>query len=1809
MPVGRFKTPDGRIARFNVPEGIPPEEAQAYAQQYFTKQEEPQEPEEDIGFFDEIGRGIKVGTERTKALVADAGVGLIKDIIGDEEGAKIEFQAYQQKLEELERLYPSHDILESPKEFALGSARLFGEGLPSVGVTIAGAGAGFVATGFNPLGAAVGAVASSYLLNTPESYVNLLEEGDVDNPEYWSLGIGALKSGLDFLPLQRVFSRTFGKAGREVLTKKVLEKSGLKKAAKEVGKEALRVMRDEGLTEAAQEALDVAAENVLSHTPDGFFTKENLQRIGIAGYGGVLVGGAVGTGAKTLETIADSGVDKFQMSQFLREKGIEENEIDALFSEEVVGPSGDLFPETLPTQREPKKKKPKVAKKEELVEEAVPEVATVQEDLFRDLTPEEQKIKTTLGVSDAEAISTYEELTPTETKLQKAKPSEQLERRDIGFGLFQLSNSNIGFVGGVQTEGLGTPGTARLRFDIYDLDAYNPEAPEQAQSGFAEINLELEENGDLTNVVEGLVNIEIPKNKRGKGVAQRAVNGLMANTKDGRLNIYDIQPKAKAFWENLGIKYTDKRERDGYLDNIAFQKAYAEQQPTETTGGDIPLAGQLDYKPIGMNLEATTINPDVTPQWEQSSKIIDDITRKVGGPQAKTLKVGSLRHISPESRVQLVRGAQHGNLIITSLELNLAQPDAIVENTFHENWHLLENNGAFTASDRSILDRDTLRLKKYLIEDMGVPFDTVEGFGGTAEGLEELRAYTFGVMAKGWYKEGKFGREHGKLGNEQLGVFKKAFRTLMDMMDKIRRAMGGTTIEDLFADAFAGKKQIKDTLDAYRQTRLQKVEDVVKQAHQKELTDLDAHLDRIVETAEKSTGEKIGALSAFWGSMPALAGKEGLVAHAVEIVRARLADTNKLTAKYHKAMRNFENKPKEVRRRLYEIAQYLNETNQTAEYDEEGKLIYNRGTKAVRVNDVEMSQAYRELQEGLRLVLEDKEAYVRSSFLAEFPEFSEDFTLEDINEYLETESDLTDSQVTKLNNAVTQFTNLEKAKRIDYFPRMRFGEGFFAVYEKGKDGAIDYRKVERISTLKKFKRGMKGVVYDPDQLDEVYQDFVKKYSDTSKYTIMGNTDTLGAPQKVSLANPANFKPGHSLYNEKQSRINEQFVTLDTLSEILGSRVDEAGVAGIRDTLMKDIQSRGFQKHFLRSDKIPGFSTDYDRVHAVYFSGAAHSLANLNALPKLANLRKVVDSLPVEKERTKNLVNKYLDYNLSPQEDMARWRLLNFVYALGFNVSSAALQFVTLPTFTAARMTQFNGNYLKNQASLMRWGKYSSYFLKESFNSRRNGILNLTFDQDKAWAKIQKAEGLTDEEIARYKAFAIDIHDRGDTAAQAMQEYMIRDYGQIEDKITKKVMETFQGSGMMISTAEQMTRFGTMMATFDMLAKDPQAMANLEATLPQETEFWNVRKGEEKELAPEEFAASFLMSELHGIMGRVGRPQAMKGIGGAIVMPFMSWVGQILELMVRQGMTKGTNGKKSLAMAVGSLVVLSGLVGIPGGELLKELSEWLYENYSGVETDIDLIIREAMAELTGTDRVGLALTQGVPRAIMGVDIAKRVGLPIPGQELVLNLLGIRGEASDILGVQGSILSGVGRSWHAYNTEAGASAIAQEALPIAFANVAKALEYSKNGVRTREGRTQLVGYDEVDAKMIGLRIMGITDARISNRREQNFYSQVLDREHRPGYDKYKSRMKNHLFNYYKALEKGNQKAADAQYQKYQDDVDDLTTWATKRGFYIPLSSMMQTVRESVQQRLNPQINPMDFSKGARRKVHEMTKLIGK
>jgi len=69
MPIARFQMPDGRIGRFEVPEGTTPEQANALIQ---ASQATSQiQPKQESSILSDIGRGFTQGTKDLAAGLVD----------------------------------------------------------------------------------------------------------------------------------------------------------------------------------------------------------------------------------------------------------------------------------------------------------------------------------------------------------------------------------------------------------------------------------------------------------------------------------------------------------------------------------------------------------------------------------------------------------------------------------------------------------------------------------------------------------------------------------------------------------------------------------------------------------------------------------------------------------------------------------------------------------------------------------------------------------------------------------------------------------------------------------------------------------------------------------------------------------------------------------------------------------------------------------------------------------------------------------------------------------------------------------------------------------------------------------------------------------------------------------------------------------------------------------------------------------------------------------------------------------------------------------------------------------------------------------------------------------------------------------------------------------------------------------------------------------------------------------------------------------------------------------------------------------
>jgi hypothetical protein len=337
MPIARFQMPDGRIARFEVPEGTSPEEAQSLVQQELQAEKQPIESTEPITPDYTTGEAFKKALVRGGKQLSSAFGDVIPAIgasaLGFDEYAKRQMEEAADTQREIAARYrPEVESYKDVKD--LGSAGTYfvetlGEQLPNlltslvpggIGGTIARRGAvaaaetaakqsgltglealtgeaakeaGKQITARTSLGQNLGLALGSYAQNAPEVFENIYNKTGELKPGVsllWGAGSAALDSILPATILNKLTP-----AAKVGVVEKILEKSGADKSLlRSFSKEVLKGMGYEGVTEGAQELISESAEKFVAGNPQ-IFNSEDWDRVMESAVRGAVAGGAFGS--------------------------------------------------------------------------------------------------------------------------------------------------------------------------------------------------------------------------------------------------------------------------------------------------------------------------------------------------------------------------------------------------------------------------------------------------------------------------------------------------------------------------------------------------------------------------------------------------------------------------------------------------------------------------------------------------------------------------------------------------------------------------------------------------------------------------------------------------------------------------------------------------------------------------------------------------------------------------------------------------------------------------------------------------------------------------------------------------------------------------------------------------------------------------------------------------------------------------------------------------------------------------------------------------------------------------------------------------------------------------------------------------------------------------------------------------------------------------------------------------------------------------------------------------------------------------
>jgi hypothetical protein len=287
----------------------------------------PERERPDRTLMQEVTAGGRRSFERLKSTVFDVLPALGASALGFDEEAKRQMaeaaETERQIAEYNPPSYRSYKDVEGLRSGLGYVAETLGEAGPDILASLVPGGIGGVAArrigtaGLRELGAAgaeqiarrgvigetAGVYLGSYAQNAPEIFQGIYQETGQLEPGVAAL-FGAVNAGLDSV-LPATVLRSMSAPVRVGVVERILERSGmepslLRKVAAQVPGNAAR----EGLTEAAQEAIGITAEDFVKKT-DRFWDSEDWNRIVDAGIRGSIAGGAFGVPGSVVERVRE----------------------------------------------------------------------------------------------------------------------------------------------------------------------------------------------------------------------------------------------------------------------------------------------------------------------------------------------------------------------------------------------------------------------------------------------------------------------------------------------------------------------------------------------------------------------------------------------------------------------------------------------------------------------------------------------------------------------------------------------------------------------------------------------------------------------------------------------------------------------------------------------------------------------------------------------------------------------------------------------------------------------------------------------------------------------------------------------------------------------------------------------------------------------------------------------------------------------------------------------------------------------------------------------------------------------------------------------------------------------------------------------------------------------------------------------------------------------------------------------------------------------------------------------------------------
>lgn len=1175
---------------------------------------------------------------------------------------------------------------------------------------------------------------------------------------------------------------------------------------------------------------------------------------------------------------------------------------------------------------------------------------------------------------------------------------------------------------------------------------------------------------------------------------------------------------------------------------------------------------------------------------EKIKPVIDAMTR-ISDETGVPLKMKNHLGIDSVTRTfkSAMKAAQAMNKIFTAVNFSDTKAYPNIELNLQEAWAYTFSNLPKTTREAIMAEIPDILNK---IPDEAVK-KNLELWAKVNQGKEEIVSNLFSDYASAVRKKEKFTQPIPK---ETKAQFDKLIKFLEKSKDSAK-GQGFITFSDLFpsvADSKTPRDSLFDSVEAMRKERLKSFSDALQFQNWKDISEVDFRKfmdDSIKKGVKISAMEKTSWYTKKVASAVHLASRNPIFAVA-QVMRGQQEKLqSKFLTTFSDAGEVWGREPsKEVKIKAAQVLDHLRNTDQKLVKDKDGAIVFERDGQLIRLKHPDMVEVIESLDNLGKTILNAHEGELRAglnrvlkdSLIKPLKEIKQDFA--------KAEPDLSEDDIAFVKNQINVLENIEHLKQFPYVPRSRFGSFGFTVHLKSnlnKNGKVLPNKDPEYHA--QVEEGNHKGRWNELQYNEV-QEALKEYRGKPEYVIF--EDSKDSPYEMT-------------YQNMYDRVSQDSFTLEMIAGLVGADKTEQYFVDVKKKLDQKTRYRGFNRRLAQAKNIKGYSQDWERVISSYTTAAAHFLAQSRYAPLLKEYGEKVDTLSRNQQWVKDKVASYIEYTASPHDSFQNIRSINFSWTMGFNVSSAALQVMTLPTSSLSSMTQYNLNPIKNARLLSKYfGVGVSTILDKSSLLYENGSVVFKIDDPDTVAALKKS-GM-DDDMIRFmkKAF----HENFTSAGTVEELTGKKNYETRSKKGSVKEKAGFITNFLAIpmSLMEQITRFSTVAAHYDMFRNNPDAVKRGLKVLENDHRFQALRKVSGNSLV--EDLAFYGLDEAHAVFGKTGRSDLLRGGLGAFAFPFATYPMQIVEFMKRM-YGRGPEGKMALALMMGSLMFFAGGLGLPGAELLKELAEEAWKQYEGEEIDIEYLIRQKLTDATGDPRYGQFATQGFFRAFANLDVSKRIQTPLFGQEWILAMMGVRGDITQIAGVQGSMATNALEAWQAYNRDESGAKIASMLSPTALANLFKAYSYYDEGVSTMND-TQLLTPEQIkeNPEQIFFRLLGFSSDMVASAREAQYWAQLEDKRYKPAMDKFRAKAKNYLTKQIRALNSGNKELADEYKEKFAGVMDDIVEFANRKGFLVNVPSLNRSIIDAVTQRIEGGLQFEQLSKANRHKKDSIERAAG-